>query len=179
MTQPPPPGNPVFFPQTGLSGPLPGAIADLDSIARDIAFTRNCADSYLASFSAVPQDDDAVTLTRQALWFAGVISYRRAFTSGRGHLVAKGSRIQFKDAWKEVLDQQQQSAHDEVLQQANQHIAHRVAEHEGAVVVGILAPPPQPKAVAGVGTMLAVYVGPTAELAQQLTQSATSYSGCS
>lgn len=59
---------------------------------------------YLASMPPAPNEQQADVVARQALWFAGAISYRRAFTSGRGHLVSKGSRIRINDQWKEVLN---------------------------------------------------------------------------
>jgi hypothetical protein len=158
----------VPLPQKGLSGRLPGAIADLNSISRDIIFTRQCAAGYLVSMPPAPREQEAEIVTRQALWFAGVISYRRAFTSGRGHLVANGSRIQINDQWKEVLNPDQQRVHEQVYVMANQHIAHRVAEHEGAVVTAILAPPPHPRAIVGTGIMLNVFIGPEVGLAEQL-----------
>jgi hypothetical protein len=162
-----PPGA-LPLPQVGLSGPLPGAIADLDSIARDITFTRKCAAVYLATMPPSPGEHEAQAVARQALWFAGVISYRRAFTSGRGHLVAKGSRIQINEQWKEVLSPDQQRAHDKVYVMANQHVAHRVAEHEGVVVTAMLSPPPAQREVLTTGVMLAVMVGPEAGLPELL-----------
>jgi hypothetical protein len=96
MTSPQPPVG-VPLPQTGLSGSLPGAIADLNSLARDITFARQCAVGYPASMPPAPNEEEAQGVGRQALWFAGAISYRRAFTSGRGHLVAHGSRVRIND----------------------------------------------------------------------------------
>jgi hypothetical protein len=158
----------VTYLQSGLSGPLPGAIADLNSLFRDITFARQCAVGYLASMPPAPNEQEAHVVARQALWFAGAISYRRAFTSGRGHLVSNGSRVRINDQWREVLNPDQQRAHEQVLLMANRHIAHRVAEHEGVVVTAVLNPPPLPRAVVGTGLMLTVLVGPEAGLPEQL-----------
>lgn len=158
----------VTYLQSGLQGALPGTIADLNSLFRDITFARQCAVGYLATMPPVPNEQEAHSVARQALWFAGAISYRRAFTSGRGHLVSNGRRVRINDQWKEVLTPDQQRAHEQVLLMANRHIAHRVAEHEGVVVTAVLNPPPLPREVVGTGLMLAVLVGPEEGLAEQL-----------
>ncbi|AEV73759.1 hypothetical protein MycrhN_3229 [Mycolicibacterium rhodesiae NBB3] len=157
---------PQGFPQIGLSGPMPGALADLQSLANDVEFARQCALGYLAYSSSTPTSEQP--LVAKALWFAGAIAYRRAFTSGRGHLVAGGSRLKIKDAWTTLLTTDQLAAHDDTLRMANQHIAHRVADHEGAVVVAVLTPPPGPREVAGVGHMLVHMIGPEVVVAERL-----------
>ena len=58
-----------------------------------------CALGYVAYASPTPTPPPDQALVARALWFAGAIAYRRAFTSGRGHLVAGGSRLKIKDAW--------------------------------------------------------------------------------
>lgn len=75
---------------------------------------------------------------------------------------------QIKDAWTTLLTPDQLSAHNDTLRMANQHIAHRVADHEGAVVVAVLTPPPAPREVAGVGQMLAHMIGPEVVVAERL-----------
>lgn len=160
--------TPQAFPQVGLTGPMPGALADLQSLVNDVEFARQCALGYVAYASPTPTPPPDQALVARALWFAGAIAYRRAFTSGRGHLVAGGSRLKIKDAWTTLLTPDQLSAHNDTLRMANQHIAHRVADHEGAVVVAVLTPPPAPREVAGVGQMLAHMIGPEVVVAERL-----------
>jgi hypothetical protein len=158
---------PQALPQVGLSGPMPGAFADLQSLIGDIEFARQCAQGYIA-YSSSPTWPPDQALVAKALWFAGAIAYRRAFTSGRGHLVAGGSRLTIRDAWTTLLTPAQLAAHNDTLRMANQHIAHRVADHEGAVVVAVLTPPPAPREIAGVGQMLVHMIGPEISVAERL-----------
>jgi hypothetical protein len=116
-----------------------------------------------------PNENQEQKVTRQALWYAGVIAYRRAFTSGRGHLVQSGSRIKINDEWRDaVFDADQLDAHKRIWTMSDRHIAHRVAEHEGAVVVANLTPPPLPRGVVNTLVLLNKYVGPPEELAEKL-----------
>src|SRR5262249_52241714 len=93
-------------------------IADLDSLFRDITFARQWATGYLATMPPAPGEREEQTVTRKALWFAGVISYRRAFTSGRGHLVARGSRVKINDQWRDaVFTEYQQDVHQQIWTQ--------------------------------------------------------------
>lgn len=88
-----------------------------------------------------------------ALWNAGVISYPRAFSSGRGHLAPKASRFRLDQAVQGWLTEEQRKVHEDVREIASQHVAHRGGEHEGAVGAVFLAPPPQDRAVMGVGNL--------------------------
>ncbi len=82
--------------------------------------------------------------------------------------MAGGSRLKIKDAWTTLLTPDQLTAHNDTLRMANQRIAHRVADHEGAVVVAVLTPPPGPSEVAGVGQMLVHMIGPEVVVAERL-----------
>ena len=104
-----------------------------------------------------------------ALWNAGAISYRRAFGSGRGHLVLQGKRLRLDERFVALLNEEQKGAHQLVLDMANQHIAHRVGDHEGAIVLAFLEPPPSEPGIAGVGTMAARMLGPEREVAEHLS----------
>ena len=68
----------------------------------------------------------------------------------------------------DAADTRPADAHNDTLRMANQHIAHRVADHEGAVVVAVLTPPPGPREVAGVGQMLVHMIGPEVVVAERL-----------
>jgi hypothetical protein len=162
------------LPQVGLSGPLAGALADLVSLNRDVSFARDCAMTYANNVKAgaLSSNDPNAKFLCQAVWSAGAISYRRAFTSGKAHLVKQGSRLKMNDQWKDILDPDMLAAHDTVLEMANQHIAHRVGEHEGVRILGVLSPPPGPRAVVGVGEMLAYMTGHH-EVAERLAEVCT------
>jgi hypothetical protein len=164
----------VVFPQVGLSGQLAGAIADLVSLERDVSFARDCALTYAKNAHPIdtPKDDNTRFLC-QAVWAAGAISYRRAFTSGKGHLVKQGSRLKINDRWKDILEPELLAAHGRVMETANQHIAHRVGDEEGVRIVAVLNPPPGPRAVAAIGHMLIHAVGPEPVVAERLTQVCT------
>lgn len=154
------------LPQVGLQGPGPGALADLFSLTRDVDFARRCAAEYASWSARGPADTDGPV--PQALWNAGAISYRRAFNSGRGHLAPKASRFRLEDVVLPSLSDEQRKTQEEVREMASKHVAHRVGEHEGAVVVALLAPPLQERAILGVGNLGAHMLGPTTELAEQL-----------
>lgn len=63
---------------------------------------------------------------------------------------------------------EQRAAHALTLQLADKHIAHRVGEQEDVRVLALLAPPPAPREVLGVGLMHVRMVGPEVEVAAHL-----------
>ncbi len=158
---------PVPYPQLALSGPAAGFVADLYSVSQDLVFARDCAMAYAAKIEQ-EQGSAADSLAVRALWNAGAISYRRAFSTGSGHLVAQGKRLRLDAQFVALLDEEQKAAHTLVLEMANKHIAHRVGDHEGAVIVALLEPPPSPRSVAGVGTMSVRMIGPERSVAEHL-----------
>ncbi|BAX99797.1 hypothetical protein MSTE_04503 [Mycobacteroides stephanolepidis] len=160
----------VEYLQLGLSGKTAGMVADLVSIQRDIVFAQQCAEGYLSRAPTGPSTQGEDSLVAQALWSAGAISYRRAFTSGRGHLVSKGQRLKLHEAWTDMLAPEQLVAHEKILEMTNQHIAHRVGDHEGVRIIALLTPPPMPRAIAGVGHMLLHMIGPEACLAERMLE---------
>jgi hypothetical protein len=91
---------------------------------------------------------------RAALWSAAVISYRRAFNSGKALGQPQAPRLKIPDDWTKSLKQAQRNAHDEVLVIANKHVAHRVGDHEVGGVRALLAPPPEPREVVGIVSAL-------------------------
>jgi len=159
----------VQLPQVGLKAPGAGLLADLQSLSRDVVFAAQCAEQY-AAWANQEQHDENPGPVPQALWSAAAISYRRAFTSGRGHLVEKAKRIKLGDAFLDLLSAEQRQTHEQVMEMANQPVAHRVGVQEGAVVTALLAPPPQPRAILGVGSLGAHMIGPPAELTQQMVR---------
>lgn len=159
------------IPQVGISGHLAGAIADLVSLERDVSFAADCALTYANNSLPVNQPKtDEQSFFCQAVWSAGAISYRRAFMSGRGHLVNQGSRMKINDKWKDILEPELLAAHERVMENANQHIAHRVGDEEGVRVIALLNPPPGPRGVAGIGHFIVHSVGPDPIVAQRLVE---------
>src|SRR5437868_6386896 len=90
------------MPQVSIQGPEMSRLADLNSIFMDVALAQRMALRYLDLLpdsevvaAAVPEEQQT-ELT--ALWRAALISYRRAFSSGRALLVKQGSRLRLCDA---------------------------------------------------------------------------------
>ncbi len=102
---------------------------------------------------------DAANL-RRAIWTAACISYRRVFTTGKGHLDPQTPRQRPNDNFTAALTPEQLAAHKDVLETANRHVAHRVNELEQVTISALLTPPPLDRAVASIGTMIAHYSGP-------------------
>ncbi len=122
-----------------------------------------------------PAEEDL--LIRRALWAAAVIAYRRGFTGGRS-LIGKGQpRRKIPDALMDSLSEELQKAHNEVLDMADKHFAHRVSDLEQIQVVLMLAPPPNPRAVIGAGHLMVKFVGPAPELLDQLSELAEMFEG--
>jgi len=172
MTGAIPPESPQLL-QAGLTGPDPSKIADLGSIFTDLAFARDTAEGY-ATLAQDSNDMEAPgALVAQALWNASVISYRRAFGTGKAMLDKGRTRLRLsRDGVGEAADlsEEQRQAHRLALQLADQHVAHRVGEQDDARVVALLAPPPSPKEIVGVGVFWIRMTGPDPEVAVRLTE---------
>jgi hypothetical protein len=113
-----------------------------------------------------PQGPDGDKL-RRAIWTTACISYRRVFTSGKGHLNPQTPRLKPNDNFTAALTPEQLEAHNNVLETANRHVAHRVNELEQVLISALLNPPPLPRAIATIGSMIIHYSGPTVELAER------------
>ena len=150
----PPPG---MVPMWGLllGGPGPARLADLRSILMDIVFAGDAFGRVAELDVDDPNTDPSV---RRALWDAGVIAYRRGFTSGKA-LLAKAQREQLPQAVIDGLEPALQQAHEEVIEEANRHVAHRVLEHEAAQVILLLSNPAVGRSVEGVFGFHLRYVG--------------------
>ncbi|MFJ9743661.1 hypothetical protein [Streptomyces sp. NPDC101166] len=161
--------EPIALLPVGLTGPIAGRVADFESIMADFSFARECALRYTTMCGGADQ------VLPRAVWNAAVISFRRGFTSGRGLLVEKGSRPNYADHLTALLTDAQKQTHDEVCVMANQHVAHRVANHEQASAVVYLVPPPHGRAIAGVGSMSVNFIGPPVEVAEQMVNVCETY----
>ncbi len=151
----------MLLAQVGLTGPAAGWVADVDSICRDLVFAKQCAEGYAAMIGG---EDHVVA---RALWNAGLIAYRRALNTGRGHLVKKGSRPRLLDDLVPMLSDTQKETHELAYEMANQHVAHRVGDHELASVGILLNPPSAPRGVAGVALLGAHMIGPELGVAEK------------
>ena len=121
------------MPQKGLSGRLPGAIADLNWKARDIIFARQCAAGCLVSVCPQPRASKkqkssvppgALVRRRGPVWPPGGRSPPQTAatwlrTAAESRSMTNGERC---------FNPDQQHIHEQVYVMANQHIAHRVAE---------------------------------------------------
>lgn len=138
--------------RVNLEGPLPGRVADLWSIEQDLRFVADCCAKWLELQTA--QVD--VSLVERALWEAATIAYGRCFHQGRGNLESQRPRYRIPD---DVIDQlDARTTHEAVMADRNQHIAHRISDHEQVKVTGYLAPPPAPRQLVGVGAWGAILV---------------------
>lgn len=141
----------------GISGPLPGTIADVASLASDFAFAQE-------AFARVAQEvlDDTV---RRALWDAGIVAYRRGFTGGRGFLQQHRGRTKISPDAVAALEPPMQELHEAILDEANRHIAHRVDDREQVTVTLLLRNPLLGQVLEGVAVLHARYIGPFPERA--------------
>ena len=136
--------------RVNLEGPLPGRVADLWSIEQDLRFVADCCGKWLELQSG---NDDAA-LVERALWEAATIAYGRCFHQGKGNLESQRPRYRIPE---HVIDQLgSRATHDTVMADRNQHIAHRISDHEQVKVTGYLAPDPAPRAMVGVGAWGAI-----------------------
>ncbi|WP_255776000.1 hypothetical protein [Mycobacteroides abscessus] len=153
--------------QVSFSGELPSQLADLRSLREDFQFAQNCALAYLNLHLANMNDESRKVVSR-ALWVSAAIAYRRGFTTGKAQLVPQGNRLKIPQDWFDSLKPEGKVAHDGILEIANKQIAHHTGKHENYSVVAFLAPPPQPRALAGVGVIRIGLASPGDERIQQL-----------
>lgn len=169
-------GTPLL--QVGISGIEPGWVADVYSILNDITFAMRCANHYAAiahqheSGNADPDQEqrDGERFIASAMWNAAVVAYRRGFNSGRGHLVKGGKRPRLSDPLIALLTDEQKAVHTGALDQANQHVAHRVSELEQIITMAALNPPEAPHGIAAVSLMRVHFIGPMAEFADTFAE---------
>ncbi|MCD2191726.1 hypothetical protein [Actinomycetospora soli] len=166
-----PEADEVFeLPRVQLTGDDPNALADLYSIRDDIIFAFNCVHAYI---SIVESNQDRssyeaeYSLTRQSLWNSSIISYRRAFKSGKALITPKTSRFSL-DGLVASFNEDQRRVHDELLETASQHVAHRVGPREQAQIFAFLAPRDQAPEVRGVSGLNLTMVGPIIESAHEM-----------
>jgi|ERR1700733_8671219 hypothetical protein len=161
MTEPT--GQPVQLILLNIRNEMPGRIADLYSIQDDLQFASNSAVVYYRREFAEPKsprDEETHTILNRALWSAALSAYRRAFTTGRSFNRGE-SRFNLAAMRESLLSAEQQQAHDDFYDVANQHIAHRSSDRDRVLFHAVLNPPPFPRGVDGVGTILVRHDGPS------------------
>ena len=99
-----------------------------------------------------------------------MISYRRAFSSGKAHAQPQASRLKIPDDSTNSLNHDQLAAHEQILTIASKHVAHRVGDHEVGGARALLTPPPQPREVIGIDTALGHVSEPAEHLPEPLIQ---------
>jgi hypothetical protein len=137
--------------------------ADLWSIQQDLRFVIACCEEMIDRGGP---DESSPSPIDRALWEAATIAYARSFGGGKGYLMKGRTRLRLPLRLVEELQRTQ--LHQQVMEVRDQHIAHRVNDAEQARVLAVLAPPPSPKAVAGVIVWGARLVGEAPEHAQEL-----------
>lgn len=115
---------------TRLDGPQATEYADLRSIEGDLTFAREAFDR--SANIDVHQADGALVV--RALHSAALVAYRRCFTTGRRRTLRE-----FADRLPAGLKVE----HEQLLEEASRHVAHRVNEYEQTVVSVALVPPPE------------------------------------
>jgi hypothetical protein len=164
-----PPGAEEFL-VAAIDGTSASKLSDLDSLMRDVTVARRCVKTYLDWTGPESPQDEQSQVIRAALWSAAVISYRRAFNSGKALGQPQAPRLKIPDDWTKSLKQAQRNAHDEALVIANKHVAHRVGDHEVGGVRALFAPPPEPREVVGIVSALGHVSEPVEHLPELLLQ---------
>lgn len=151
----------VRVPLVPISGGLPAWLADLASIAADLESAARFIGRYIELAQNRPSDGaSAFDTDMQALWNAGVIAYRRAFTSGRSLVLPKESRPKLADSILAQLSEEGRATHESLWDQANKHVAHRVADLEQARIYAALAPEGAERSIQGIARLHVRYIGP-------------------
>ncbi len=108
-----PPEDGARIPLVPISGGLPAWLADLASIAADLESAHRFIERYIELARNRPSDGESpVDTDMQALWNAGVIAYRRAFTSGRSLVLPKESRPKLADNILAQLSEDGRTTHE-------------------------------------------------------------------
>jgi hypothetical protein len=156
-----PPEDGARIPLVPISGGLPAWLADLASIAADLETAHRFIERYIELARNRPSDGESpVDTDMQALWNAGVIAYRRAFTSGRSLVLPKESRPKLADKILAQLSEDGRTTHESLWDQANKHVAHRVADLEQARIYAALAPEGSEPSIQGVARLHVRFIGP-------------------
>lgn len=136
-------GEDVLLPHLVLVSERAKQLADLNSMLQDFEFAAKA----FRKASETSRDD---TLLLRAYGDSAVIAYRRCFGGGRSLSLsadrALRTRYQIPDPVLDGLTERQAEEHQEILDLANEHIAHRVDEREqGLIKVSLTRGPAAPE----------------------------------
>lgn len=146
---------------------LAGELGDLLSISTDLQFVADSARRY----QQVLTEDDPGGILHRALWWSALVSYRRCFTSGRGHGLIRRTRLKVPDVIVDALKPALKEVHKVTLKAADQHVAHRVSDELSQMPISLLTETDASgdvTRVAGLAQLAALYLGPPAENAEEL-----------
>jgi hypothetical protein len=121
--------------------------ADYHSLSSDLSIAAEMFDHVAAHDADAPH-----TAARGVWWQAGVISYRRAFGSGRASIERHGSRLRASTLLRHLSDEERR-VHKSVIAEANKHTAHRAGDGEQAQVHLLLDNPLLGRAIGGLGVL--------------------------
>lgn len=110
-----------------IKGETPEKLLDILSLEHDFHAARATCDLFLETENT-PSNDGL----RHALWESLVVTYGRAFQSGKGD--SGKSRYRLPPEFLKHLSESQQALHEQDLQVRNQHVAHRVDDREVGIV---------------------------------------------
>jgi len=141
----------------GLDEDLPLRVADLISLQSDLEFARDCAAVYIARAfvdgQPVQPTDQVQGLINNALWSAGLIAYRRLFTTSRQNIDPKTPRLDVRPLLDTLLTTAQRQAHKVFREVATHHVAHHDSDRQEVKLLAALHPPPFPRKLDGLGQM--------------------------
>jgi hypothetical protein len=100
-------------------------MADIYALEGDLEFAGKCAAAHLRLSQYAHPEDSVEDISSKALWNAALISYRRAFTTGRAHLLTNGSRLNLRDVVEQIVPKERAKTHAELMRLASKHVAHR------------------------------------------------------
>jgi hypothetical protein len=168
----------VFFP-VGVTGEFAATICDLQSIRDDLNFAQYMAATTLANLADLealgPTPDDPEQSAQRsavvrALWSATLISYRRAFATGKSHAVPAASRFNIQGLREELLTPEQKHTDQELRDYIDKHVAHRALDLEQVKVLVFLNPPPNPRGIIGLSPATLFGFAPSKDLVNLLSE---------
>jgi hypothetical protein len=113
------------YPRAYMHGPAVSLLADIYALEGDIDNAGQFATTLLMLLGQDPPEGSVEHVLTKATWNAALISYRRAFTTGRAHLLDGGSRLNLRDVVEQIVPEEHSATHAELMRLANGHVAHR------------------------------------------------------
>lgn len=159
----------VAFP-IGINGPLAALVTDLESILGDLKFARYMAGTTLHNMAGMDSGNSDQSAAVRGLWSAALISYRRAFATGKSHAVPAASRFDIQGLRDHLLTAEQKATDRQLREFIDKHIAHRAVELEQIKLLVFLNPPPNPRGIMGVGPVTLFGITPSEDVINKLME---------